>query len=405
MSYNSISNGEIRRPKRSFVPALIMAAFSIEPPIILLGLLLVDIGQTFGYSVGVMGQIRTISSSVSILTSLLIGALSLRFDHKSLLLAGLLTYTISSVGCGMSLSYGAIAVFFALSGLAKALVDPMTISLVGDFLPQEERSRAIGSIISSRSLSYLVALPILGFIAGAWGWRMGFLGYLLPLSVLSFVVALRVLPSEEREISLSESRILNLEGFKRVLSNRSAVACLIGTALSTVAWQGIVFFGASFFRQRFFLSRNTTVILISVMVSCFMISSYTSGRLLKKFGRKPLTIIGIFMFSVFAFTYTIVDSLWISLVLYFLGGAFSGVRYTASSSLTLEQIPEFRGTMMSLNAASMGLGGALASGLGGWIIFMYGWRLVGPALGIFGLSASMIFYLLTKDPTQDNQVS
>ena len=122
MSHYPRPDGDVRRSKGFFVPALIVAAFSIEPPIILLGLLLVDIGQTFGYSVGVMGQIRTISSSVSIITSLLMGALSVRYSHKSLMLAGLLTYIVSAVGCGISPSYGTIAFFFALTGLAMAIV-------------------------------------------------------------------------------------------------------------------------------------------------------------------------------------------------------------------------------------------------------------------------------------------
>ena len=404
MKYNSRPHEDIGRSKGFFVPALIITAFSIEPPTVLIGLLLVDIGQTFGYSVGGMGQIRTISSLVSIITSLLMGALSVRYSHKSLLLAGLLTYIISAVGCGMSPSYGTMAFFFALTGLAYAIVVPMTITLVGDFLSQQERSSAIGSIISSRSLSYLVASPVLGFIAGSWGWRMGFLGYVLPISLLSFLIASRILPSEKREASLSKSRLQYLEGFKRVFSNHSAVACLLGTALSMAAWQGILFFSASFFRQHFLVSRNTTAIFVSVMAFCFMVSSYTSGHLTNKFGRKLLTVLGVFVFSLFTFAYTNLDTLWIALILTFLGGAFSGISYTAYNSLTLEQVPEFRGTMMSLSAASMGLGMALGSGLGGLIFLKYGWRPVGPSLGAIGIFASMIFYFLTKDPTQEKQV-
>jgi MFS family permease len=135
-----------------------------------------------------------------------------------------------------------------------------------------------------------------------------------------------------------------------------------------------------------------------------MISSYTSGRLVNKFGRKLLTALGVCVFSVFTFAYTNIDTLWISLVFIFLGGAFSGVRYTASQSLTLEQVPEFRGTMMSLNAASMGLGTALGSGLGGLIVLIYGWRLLGPTLGAIGILASMIFYFLTEDPIRDRSI-
>jgi MFS family permease len=68
--------------------------------------------------------------------------------------------------------------------------------------------------------------------------------------------------------------------------------------------------------------------------------------------------------------------------------------FTSYNSLTLEQVPEFRGTMMSLSAASLGLGMAIGSGLGGLIFLEYGWRPVGPALGSIGIFASMIFYSL-----------
>ena len=61
-------------------------------------------------------------------------------------------------------------------------------------------------------------------------------------------------------------------------------------------------------------------------------------------------------------------------------------------------------SMMSLSAASSGLGMAIGSGFGGLIFLKYGWRPVGPALGAIGIFASMIFYFLTKDPTQEKQV-
>jgi predicted MFS family arabinose efflux permease len=60
--------------------------------------------------------------------------------------------------------------------------------------------------------------------------------------------------------------------------------------------------------------------------------------------------------------------------------------------------------MMSLNAASMGLGTALGSGLGGLIVLIYGWRLLGPTLGAIGILASMIFYFLTEDPIRDRPI-
>lgn len=41
------------------------------------------------------------------------------------------------------------------------------------------------------------------------------------------------------------------EGFQKITTSRSALACVAGTILALAAWQGIVFYGVSFFRKRF----------------------------------------------------------------------------------------------------------------------------------------------------------
>ena len=119
---------------RLILLSLVLSMFSIISPGPLTGILLIDIGVSFGSSVGVMGQIRILASIVTVFSALVMGVLSVRFRHKSLLLAGLLFVIASALGCGFAPSFNAMLISYSLSGLGLAMVMPMAYTLVGDHL-------------------------------------------------------------------------------------------------------------------------------------------------------------------------------------------------------------------------------------------------------------------------------
>jgi predicted MFS family arabinose efflux permease len=82
-----------------FLPSLVISYFATSPLGIVTGLFLLKMAETFGVDKGFMGQINTFSSIVSVVFALLMGVLSVRLRHKSLLLIGLLFLGVSAVGC------------------------------------------------------------------------------------------------------------------------------------------------------------------------------------------------------------------------------------------------------------------------------------------------------------------
>jgi predicted MFS family arabinose efflux permease len=74
------------------------------------------------------------------------------------------------------------------------------------------------------------------------------------------------------------------------------------------------------------------------------------------------------------------------------------MRNAAYSSLALEQVPEFRGSMMSLSQLSQSVAGALGSGLGGLLLVAFDYGHVG-FLGFSAIIASLLFHVFTIDPT------
>jgi len=379
-----------------FLPSLAISNFATGPLGVLITLLLIDIAQSFEVSVGVTGQINTFSYVVSVVFALFMGILSVKFRHKSLLIAGLLCVGVSALGCFLASNFNLMLISYSLSGVGTAMVFPMTITLVGEHLHLEKRGNAVGWIIAAGSLSYLIGAPAIGFIAGIGGWRLTLLGFVFPISLAGLFLALLGLPSASSK-KLAINKTTYLRSFKGVLLNISAAACLAGNVLRTASFVAIVLYGISFFRQRFMVSTDFASVIIIGAALCYTLGSLVAGRLVNKFGRKSLTVLAALLAGIFIIAFVYLPNLWLSLALNFLGTWFSGMASSAANSLSLEQAPRFRGTMMSINSAALSLGNALGSALGGLALVLFNYEVMGSILGAMGIVAAMIFYLLTID--------
>lgn len=384
---------------RLFRLSLAIARSAVAPPIIVSGLLLIEIGVTFGVSVGVAGQVSTASSILGIIFALLMGALSVRFNHKSLLLAGLLFYCISALGCSFAPNFNLMLIAFSITGLGFTTVTSMVTTLIGELLSLERRTKAIGWTVAGAAIVYLIGTLIINFITGLGGWRMAFLGFVFPMSLLSLLLAVKGVPSTSSS-HLTKSIGSYLEGFKAVISNRSAVACLVGTALSMATWSSAVIYIASFYRQRFLVSIDFASLVMIVLSLGYIVGSIVCGRLVNRFGRKPLIVLSTFLLGVLTFTSTNIPNLWLSIAFGLTFCIFAGIMVTAFISLTLEQIPKFRGMMMSLSSATMSTGQMTGGALGGLLLTIFDYGVLGIWQGAMAIVAALVFYLFSIDPTR-----
>jgi DHA1 family bicyclomycin/chloramphenicol resistance-like MFS transporter len=245
----------------------------------------------------------------------------------------------------------------------------------------------------------VVSPALTSYISGLGGWRSAFLIYVLPIPIIGLLLAAKGLPRAPSSNDL-ESVGGWAEGFKQVLTNRSSLACAASIILSLAAWQGLVFYGISFFRQRFLVSPAWSSALLSSLALMYTLGTLWSGRLVNRFGRKPFTVFTVLAFSIFTVAYANLPNMWLSLGAAYLGAFFAGLMFTAANSLALEQVPGFRGTMMSINAAAIGMGVALGSAVGGMALQWFGWGILGISLGLLGIGAAANYALLAVDPIQ-----
>jgi MFS family permease len=378
------------------MPSLLLSIFSTYPNSVVSILLLVEIGLSFDQPVGVMAQMRTLGSVAGFLSAIAMGALSVRHRPKTLLLVGLLFLGLSSLGSGLAPNVGTLFALYALTGVGTSMVEPMANTLVAENYPTEERSKVIGWMGAAGGLSFIIGGPVVGYMALVWGWRTALLGYAMILSLIGLVLSSRGIPSLTRK---GKEEVSILAGFRAIASTRSAFTCLLGNLLASAMGQGIYVFSLSYLKEGWMLSPGLASTIFSASSICFLLGSLACGWVVGKLGRKRATVSSLLGFSVLTALYPILPDAWWTIVSVMVGHLFAAVQYSAAASLSLEQLPESRGSMMSLHSASSYIGYALGTSVGGIMLLYSGWGTLGVILAGLGLIATAIYVFLVRDPT------
>lgn len=139
-------------------------------------------------------------------------------------------------------------------------------------------------------------------------------------------------------------------------------------------------------------------LLLSAMALSKTIGHLLIGSLVNRYGRKNVAVSSVISTALFTAFYLMNDTLWPSMVLVCISCVLAGFMHSSVDSLNLEQVPEFRGPMMSLGTAASTLGGVIGSGLGGLMLILYDYRGVGVLLGLFGIVSGVVYQLFARDP-------
>lgn len=385
---------EAKFNERFFTYSLFLAFFSSMIPGIITGLLLIDISQTFNSNIGYVSQIRSIASVLAVFAALFIGVLSVRFQPKHLLLIGIGSMIIVGIGSGTASTLNILFIVYSFQGLGTGITSPMVNMMLGQHLVPEKRAKAMGYLMAAASLSYLVSSPIISYLNNHGGWQSAFLFYQVPLVIVTFLFSYKYLPLSSTSNQENGSY---WEGVRMIRESRSALFCLMAVLLGAICMMSFLTFSTSFLRDVFsvsVVSASTVMIVTSLAFAC---GSVLSGSLINRFGKKNVTAMGTLLLGVFTMLYTFSSSFVVSVVVACVGFFFGGFRVAGANGLALDQVPEYRGVMMSLNTGFVNVGNFIGTVVGGFLLINYGWSMLGLVLGATGIIASIVYLLFIQD--------
>lgn len=122
----------------------------------------------------------------------LAGLIGDRFKRKTLILGGLIFWSLITVATAFSKNYTNLVICRALEGFGEAFYFPASMALLSDYHGHETRSRAMALHQSSVYAGTIAGGSVAGIMADHYGWRssfylFGWFGVLLAIVLLFFL--------------------------------------------------------------------------------------------------------------------------------------------------------------------------------------------------------------------------
>ena len=326
-----------------------------------------------------MSLLMTARSLLGI-TSPLFAPMADRRGRKFGMLVGTVIFTFGVSLVAIHPSFWTLAIALMLAMLGKYMFDPAMQAYFGDRIPYHQRGTALAVTEVAWSMSFIVGVPVVGFLIDRFGWSAPFPIFTI-FGLGIFFVIWRIVPAEDSHHKLANN---SRDGYRAVFSSVPAMA-----GISIAMWASAgnemvnIIFGVwledSFGLKILALAGASAVIGISELSGEGLVA-FTTDRL-----GKPL-----------ALTIGLVGNAFASILLPIIGqtqaGALVGLflfyitfEYVMVSHIPMmtELVPSARATMLSMNVTGHAVGRALGAILAAFIYQQFGFTFVALTAVIF----------------------
>jgi predicted MFS family arabinose efflux permease len=300
---------------------------------------------------------------------IIFGPLADRYGKKKIITVSIVLFTVATGLCSVGSGLTDLAVYRAMTGIFAASIIPISLALIGDIFPVQERMGAIGLFMGICFLGQGLSMIIGGAIAYFLNWRAVFAVYAL-LSLIPMTLIIRSYPF------LPDTRNTESTFFAPYLKLARSATSLFTYLL--ILLEGIFIIG-SFSYLGAFISRtyHFNYLLIGLIMTAFGVMTLAGGRLSGKLSQKtnPRKIMttGLLLATLAELLiYYCGNTLW-GLVT---GIGLLGLGFMLAHSTLLTRATEFamnaRGAAMSLVAFCFMGGGGVGTAIAGKIAGAYG---------------------------------
>ena len=301
-------------------------------------------------------------------TTLIYGSLSDSFGRRKVIIAALLFYIVSSIGCFLAQDYATFLAMRIGQGLSASGGMIVGRAVIRDRFEGAQARQAMSYVMLLFSLAPALA-PMIGGVLQEWmGWRSVFL-FLTILGGVTTLYTLRYLPEtlppEDRQpfrLLTLLSQSLDALRHRQFLRIILTIAFAFGGMFIYIVGAPVVIF------DHLALTTTDFWMLFVPMVAGLMLGSFTSGRLAHRLSSN-VSIISAFVPLIIAALLNLLQSYLLTptpwsvigpMVIYAFGIAWMLPNLTIMS---LDCFPHHRGLAASMQGFMQTLGGAIAAGI------------------------------------------
>lgn len=291
-------------------------------------------------------------------------------------------------------SLGWLMTFRALSGAAAGGMMPLTLAIMADAVPLQDRQVALSRMLIFGISGQIAGGAIAGPIAAVAGWR-GMLVFCAIAAVVGLVTLVMASRGAAREPITRYDPVVATRRYRTILSNPNAIPLY-----ATVAAEGALVFGSFPFFATLMINRGIG----GTTEAGFTIGAFGLGGLgyaalarwlLVRFGQANAVRLGGAIGFLALAGLAVAPALWVAALAGFLLGMAFYMIHNAIQTRATELSQQFRGSAVSLHAFSFFTGqslGPIAFGLGATTIGL------GPSLGLAAVLLMALAWSLARRP-------
>ncbi len=356
--------------------------------------LVVDIAADLGSTAAQVALLGTAYTLPFALVQPILGPVADAIGKRRVVTACIALLSVLLLLSALAASLGWLMAFRALSGAAAGGMMPLTLAIMGDAVPMQDRQVALSRMLVFGISGQIAGGAIAGPVAAVAGWR-GMLVLCTAAAVLGLVALLQASRSAAREPVTAYNPVLAMRRYRAILANPQAIPLY-----ATVAVEGGLVFGSFPFIASLMIGRNIGgTAEAGLAIGAFGLGGLTYAAmarwLLIRFGQAGVVRLGGGIGLLALVGMGIAPALWVAVLAGLLLGTAFYMIHNAIQTRATELSQQFRGSAVSLHAFSFFTGqslGPIAFGLGGSTIGL------GPSLCIAGVLLAMLSWSLARRP-------
>jgi MFS transporter, DHA1 family, inner membrane transport protein len=355
------------------VAFLSAAVFLVRTVAMMMGPVLVAVAAAFDTSVAATGQLAAAMGITWGITAPLVGPLSDIYGRRKVGLTGLMVMAVGTLGSLLAWNYWELLVCRLLAGVGAAMIPPNSVAAIADRFAPAERGRPISVLISASFVALVIATPVVAVLGEMGGWRLPFI--VVGVSIIG-VWALQWYwlpehPSVGRRFGF-------IAYFKEVGRNKGLWLVLLANFFYQTAALGIFTYLVAFLVRTYGMTQGDAALPLGVVGAGAILGSLLGGYVA---GRKRRLSWAAFVLLLGGLSIGLAFSTglrpWMAIMLCCAGALLLTIFEPVTWVLTAELAGESRATANGLLATSNQLGFIGGASVGGLMLSVGGYPLVG----------------------------
>ncbi|HEU0031756.1 MAG TPA: MFS transporter [Kofleriaceae bacterium] len=179
------------------------------------------------------GLLATVFLAGYFVTSPLFGVLGDRMARKWLIAAGVLTWSLATVGSGLATNLWLLILARAVVGIGEASYATLAPTIIDDVMPAQHKGKALAIFFLAIPVGGACGYLFGGFVQSMWGWRAAFFlgggpGLVLALTVLLIAEPARKLETAKADIAHTIGKLFRIPLYRRAVLGYCAHTATIG---------------------------------------------------------------------------------------------------------------------------------------------------------------------------------